>query len=83
MQTFYKLSDKYQTNKSGVLSQFNGFEGKRQKRKLSKKPKIFFSRLKMTYQDMKVLIILLKILKLNNLLFFPINSRFNFFCDTN
>jgi len=39
MQTFYKLSDKYQTNKSGVLSQFNSFEGKRQKRKLSQKAK--------------------------------------------
>ena len=39
MQTFYKLSDKYQTNKSGVLSQFNSFEGKRQKRKLSRKAK--------------------------------------------
>ena len=61
MQTFYKLSDKYQTNKSGVLSQFNGFELKRQKRKLSKKLKIFFSKLKMIFQDMKVLTILLKI----------------------
>ena len=46
MQTFYKLSDKYQTNKSGVLSQFNGFEGKRQKRKLSKKAKDLLLKLK-------------------------------------
>ena len=61
MQTFYKLSDKYQTNKSGVLSQFNGFEGKRQKRKLSKKAKDLLFKLKMIYQDMKALIILLKI----------------------
>ena len=46
MQTFYKLSDKYQTNKSGVLSQFNGFEGKRQKRKLSKKAKDLLFKIK-------------------------------------
>ena len=39
MQNFYKLSDKYQTNKSGVISQFNSLDGKRQKRKLSKKAK--------------------------------------------
>ena len=42
MQTFYKLSDKYQTNKFGVLSQFNRFEGKRQKRKLSKSQRSSF-----------------------------------------
>jgi len=46
MQTFYKLSDKYQTNKSGVLSQFNGYEGKRQKRKLSKKAKDLLFKIK-------------------------------------
>ena len=46
MQTFYKLSDKYQTNKSGVLSQFSGFEGKRQKRKLSKKAKDLLFKIK-------------------------------------
>ena len=46
MQTFYKLSDKYQTNKSGVLSQFNRFEGKRQKRKLSKKAKDLLFKIK-------------------------------------
>ena len=46
MQTFYKLSDKYQTNKSGVLSQFYGFEGKRQKRKLSKKAKDLLFKIK-------------------------------------
>ena len=46
MQTFYKLSDKYQTNKSGVLSQFNSFEGRRQKRKLSKKAKDLLFKIK-------------------------------------
>ena len=46
MQTFYKLSDKYQTNKSGVLSQFNRFEGKRQKRRLSKKAKDLLFKIK-------------------------------------
>ena len=46
MQTFYKLSDKYKTNTSGVLSQFNGFEGKRQKRKLSKKAKDLLFKIK-------------------------------------
>tara|TARA_X000000368_G_scaffold377384_1_gene331014 strand:+ start:192 stop:590 length:399 start_codon:yes stop_codon:yes gene_type:complete len=46
MQTFYKLSDKYQTNKSGVLSQFNSFEGKRQKRKLSQKAKDLLFKIK-------------------------------------
>ena len=46
MQTFYKLSDKYQTNKSGVLSQFNSFQGKRQKRKLSKKSKDLLFKIK-------------------------------------
>ena len=46
MKTFYKLSDKYQTNKSGVLSQFNRFEGKRQKRKLSKKAKDLLFKIK-------------------------------------
>ena len=46
MQTFYKLSDKYQTNKSGVLSQFNSFEGKRQKRKLSRKAKDLLFKIK-------------------------------------
>ena len=46
MQTFYKLSDKYQTNKSGVLSQINNFEGKRQKRKLSKKAKDLLFKIK-------------------------------------
>ena len=46
MQTFYKLSDKYQTNKSGVLSQFNSFKGKRQKRKLSKNAKDLLFKIK-------------------------------------
>ena len=46
MRTFYKLSDKYQTNKSGVLSQFNSFEGRRQKRKLSKKAKDLLFKIK-------------------------------------
>ena len=46
MQTFYKLSDKYQTNKSGVLSQFISFEGKRQKRKLSRKAKDLLFKIK-------------------------------------
>ena len=46
MQTFYKLSDKYQTNKSGVLSQFNSFEGKREKRKLSRKAKDLLFKIK-------------------------------------
>ena len=61
MQTFYKLSDKYQTNKSGVLSQFNSFEGRRQKRKLSKKAKDLLFKIKIIYRDMKELTILLKI----------------------
>jgi len=46
MQTFYKLSDKYQTDKSGVLSQFNSLNGKRQKRKLSKKAKDLLFKIK-------------------------------------
>ncbi len=46
MQTFYKLSDKYQTNKSGVISQFNSLDGKRQKRKLSKKAKDLLFKIK-------------------------------------
>ena len=50
MQTFYKLSDKYQTNKSGVLSQFNSFKGKRQKRKLSKKSEGYIEKNKRRYR---------------------------------